>query len=387
MDGHGTFENFSVLGGPLHRLGERVGLVRQGANAFALGLALGLLSWSILLALALSEGVGHKFFSLSVIAAHVRLLLAIPLLFLCESWLDSRLREFVSLIVRSGVVPKNTLPALETEIARTNRWRDSWLPEAMCLLATVLVTLFAAQLHLSGKTVGADPSRAMSEFRLAGLWYWTFCLPLFRFLVFRWLWRIALWWCFLWRMARLELHLVPTHPDGAAGLGYLEVVQAYFTPLVLAISAVMSASFAEEISSGISVFETLYPALAITLILDLALVLLSPCFFAFKLSACKERGLSDYSVLAARYVNDFETKWLNASSVQAEPLLGTADLQSLADLSNSVGIVRNMRLVPVSTRLLITVMVAALLPMVPLFLFKYPITELVQRVVSKLAGL
>ena len=27
----------------------------------------------------------------------------------------------------------------------------------------------------------------------------------------------------------------------------------------------------------------------------------------------------------------------------ADPLLGTADLQSLADLSNSVGIVRNMR--------------------------------------------
>src|SRR5208283_602071 len=159
MQGQGTFENFSVLGGPLHRLGERVGLVRQGENAFALGLALGLLSWSILLALALSEGVGHKFFSLSVIAAHVRLLLAIPLLFLCESLLDSRLREFVSLIVRSGVVPKNTLPALETEIARTNRWRDSWLPEAICLLATMLLTLFAAQLHLSGKTTGLDPSR------------------------------------------------------------------------------------------------------------------------------------------------------------------------------------------------------------------------------------
>ncbi len=116
-------------------------------------------------------------------------------------------------------------------------------------------------------------------------------------------------------------------------------------------------------------------------------MLLPPCFFAFKLRACQERGLSDYSVLAARYVNDFEKKWLNASRVQVEPLLGTADLQSLADLSSSVAIVRNMRLVPVSTRLLMIVVVAALLPMVPLFLFKYPIAELVQRVVSKLAGL
>jgi hypothetical protein len=76
--------------------------------------------------------------------------------------------------------------------------------------------------------------------------------------------------------------------------------------------------------------------------------------------------LSEYTVFAARYVNDFEKKWQNASAVPAEPLLGTADLQSLADLSNSVGIVRNMRWVPVSTRLFIISMIAALLPMLPL---------------------
>ncbi|UZX12243.1 hypothetical protein OGR47_01955 [Methylocystis sp. MJC1] len=363
-----------------------MGLVHKGRSAFALGLALGLLSWSILFALALIEGVGSKFFSLSVIAAHVRLLIVIPLLFLCESLLDVRLREFVSLIVRSGVVPKNALPELATKIARTNRWRDHWLPEAICLLATVLLTVIAAQMRLSGRTTGSELGYAISEFRLAGLWYWMVCLPLVRFLLFRWLWRIALWWCFLWRLSRLKLHLAPAHPDGAAGLGYLEVAQTYFTPLVLAISALMSASFAEEISSGISVFEAIYPALAITLILDLVLVLFPPCFFAFKLRACQERGLSDYSVLAARYVGDFDRKWLSAPD-QAEPLLGTADLQSLADLSNSVAIVRNMRLVPVSTRLLITVLVAASLPMVPLLLFKYPVAELVQRIVSKLAGL
>lgn len=383
MEQQVNFEEFSLFGGPLHRLGARLGLVRGRRSAFALGLALGLLSWSILLALAIIEGVAPKLFSLTVIAAHVRLLLVIPLFFLCESLLDSRLREFVGLIVRSGVVPENALPALRSEIARTGRWRDSWLPEIMCLLATVLLTVFAARFHLSGKTAAADPIRVIDEFRLAGAWYWFVCLPLFRFLMFRWLWRVALWWCFLWRVARLELHLVATHPDGAAGLGYLEVAQTYFAPLVLAVSAVMSASFA----SGVSVFETIYPALAITLVAGLALVLLPPCFFALKLRACREKGLSDYGAFAARYVNDFEKKWLNASGAPAEPLLGTPDLQSLADLSNSVAVVRGMRTVPVSTRLSVTVMTAALLPMAPLFLFKYPIAELVQRLVSKLAGL
>jgi hypothetical protein len=387
MEEPGRLEKFSLLGGPLHQLGRRLGLVRGETNTVALGLALGLFLWSIFLALALIEGVSDRLFSLSVIAGHVRLLVVIPLLFLCESSLDPRLKDFVSTIVRSRVVPGNMLPALNFEIARTVRWKDAWLPEAMCLLAAVLFSLFATQLHISGKTAALEPARTLSDVPLAGLWYWIVCLPLFRFLMFRWIWRIALWCHFLWRLAKLDLHLVPIHPDAAAGLGYLEVVQSHFTALVLATSILVSASFAEEISSGRALFEVVYPALMVTLILDLALILLPPCVFAFRLRACQEKGLSDYIVFAARYVNDFEKKWLNTSAIPTDPLLGTADLQSLADLSNSVGIVRNMRWVPVSTRLMITAVIAALLPMLPLLLFKYPIAELVQRVLSKLAGM
>ena len=203
MEERGRLENFSLLGGPLHRLGRRLGLVRGETNTVALGLALGLLSWSILLALASIGGVSDKLFSLSAIAVDVRLLVVIPLFFLCESSLDPRLRGFVSAIVHSGVVPSDALPALESEIARTVRWKDAWLPEAMCLLAAALLSLFAAQLHLSGKTAALDPTRSLSDVPLAGLWFWIVCLPLFRFLMFRWIWRIALWCRFLWRLAKL----------------------------------------------------------------------------------------------------------------------------------------------------------------------------------------
>ena len=91
--------------------------------------------------------------------------------------------------------------------------------------------------------------------------------------------------------------------------------------------------------------------------------------------------------LAAHYVGDFERKWLGQASSGREPLLGTPDLQSLADLSNSVGIVRNMRMAPVSIRLLAAILVAALLPMLPLFLFEYPVAEMAQKLFMKLTGL
>ena len=383
---HGLSEEFSLLGGPLHRLGRRLGLVREGTNTVALGLALGVLPWVVLVVLAFIEGVSHQLFSVSLLGAHTRLLVVIPLFFLCESVLDPLLKVFVRTIVHSEVVPRNALPALESEIARINRWKDSWLAEAVCLLAAVLFSLLGPHLQLWGATAAVEPGRSAAEMLMSGQWYWMVCLTLFRFLMFRWLWRLGLWCYFLWRVAKLELHLVPTHPDGVAGLGYLEVVQTHFTTLILAISVIQSASFAEEIVAGTMTFEAIYPALALTLVLD-AVLFLGPLFiFAPRLWLCRVKGLSDYMTFASHYVSGFDRKWLGARSAPKEPLLGTPDLQSLADLANSIDIVRNMRVAPISLRLLTEMAIAALLPMLPLLLLKYPVTELVEKFAAKLFG-
>ncbi len=86
-------EEFSLLGGPLHRLGARLGLVRGGTNTVALGLALGWVPWLILVLLAFAEGGATKIFTLPVVAVHARLLLAVPLLFVAETALDAKFRN------------------------------------------------------------------------------------------------------------------------------------------------------------------------------------------------------------------------------------------------------------------------------------------------------
>ena len=387
MKEHGISEEFSLLGGPLHRLGRRLGLVRGGTNTVRLGLALGLIPWIVLMALALIDGAGHPLFSTAVIGVHARLLLAIPLFFLCESLLDPRVTMFVRTIVRSEVVPPRALPALESEIARINRWRDSWLPEAMCLLAAVVLSLFASQLHISGTTAAYDPGRAATEMTMAGQWYLIVCLTLFRFLMIRWLWRLGLWCFFLWRVSRLDLQLMPTHPDGTAGLGYLEVVHAHVTPLILAISLVQAAMLAEELSSGTASFEAIYPAFALVLVV-VAVLFLGPLFiFTHRLWACRVKGLSDYMVFGSSYVNGFNRKWLGPADPDREPLLGTPDLQSLADLGNSISVVREMRVVPASLLLLKDYALTALLPFLPLLLFKYPAADLAKEFFARLTGL
>jgi hypothetical protein len=378
----GSSEHFSLLGGPFFKLGSLLGLVRGRANTVPLGLALGGVCWLGLVALAFANGGGQDLFTLPAIAIHARLLLAIPLLFVAETAIDAKLEEFVALLVRSGVAGAKALPDLEAEADRLYDRAHSWLPDAVSLAAALAVTFLGRGVVSEEIETG----RALHALPLAGAWYWYFCLPLFRFLLFRWIWRLLLWWSLLSRLAKMDLDLSAAHPDRAGGLGYLETVHTRFAALAVAISVTVAATFAEEIAAGEETLSDIYPTLAATLILNVALFVAPVCLFLFKLRACQEKGLRDYGALGARYVHAFERKWLMDAS-QDEPLLGTADLQSLADLANSVEVVRKMRLAPISVRLLATMGVAAALPLLPLLLFEFPLADLVKMLFKKLAGI
>ncbi len=111
---------------------------------------------------------------------------------------------------------------------------------------------------------------------LAAAWYWFVCLPLFRFLIVRWAWRLAFWWVLLRRFGRMDIELAPAHPDGVGGLGYLEIVHTRFAPLALAISFIVSATFAEDIASGRNSLNAVYPAVFVTLLIDFLLFIAPP---------------------------------------------------------------------------------------------------------------
>jgi hypothetical protein len=212
-------------------------------------------------------------------------------------------------------------------------------------------------------------------------------LNVFRFLLFRWGWKLTLWCWFLWRVSRLDLQLIPGHSDRAGGLGPLEGVHERFTPLVAALSAIACASFAESISTGALSVSAVYPTLALLLLMDGALFLAPLLVFTDKLWASRTKGVGAYMTLSARYVKEFEAKWTGGSIPEGEPLLGSADLQSLADLNNAIGVVKSMRWITVGPRLLTMMTLAAAAPLTPLLLFQYPLAELAQKFFSRLVGL
>jgi len=380
---------FSLFGGPLWRLGVRLGLVRRGVDTFRLGLALGLPAWSVLIVLALLQGMSSKIMSLAIVGVHVRLLLVIPLFFASESFLAPRMAEFVRNILGSGLVPEDELPALGSDIRRVNRMAKSWLVEVFFLLLAFAGPLLESLINLPGGTGSWSSILAKAGGKLTWIngWYLIVCLPLFRFLMLRWIWRLGLWWYFLWRLRKLKLHLVPTHSDGAGGLGYLEVVQEHFTPLALAIGAVLSASFAEGIFQGTMAFEALYRLIPAVLLLVAALFIGPLFLFTPKLWKCRSTGLDEYMAMAARYVNAFDRKWIRDENASGESQLGTSDMQSLADLTNSLNVVRGMQLVPGSRRLVLEMAGCVLLPMLPLALLQFPVNEIATKLFRALTGL
>jgi len=391
MKNNDTVPEFNLFGGPLQRLGRRLGLVR-GENTFWLGVALGLIAWGVLVGLALLQGAGQKVFSLAMIGVHVRFLVAVPLFFLCETWVAPRMVEFVRNIVNSGVVTDAELPALLSDIRRIDHLKAPWPVEILFFLlafTSPLITAAPGGHGFMGQSGDLTSILSESGGRVGLIigWYLGFCLPLFRFLILRWLWHLGLWCYFLWRVQKLELKLIPTHPDHAAGLGYLEVVQEHFGALAVAIAAVLASSIAENIVAGKMAFEILYLMIPIVVIL-VAVLFVSPLLiFTRKLWICRVTGWNEYMGMASRYVNHFDRKWIRDENPSGEALLGTPDMQSLADLNNIVNVVREMRWIPAGRRLLLSLSTCTILPLLPLVLLKYPADQLVIQLFKTLTGL
>jgi len=377
---------FSLLDGPLHRLARWFGRGSDEAGRVLVGGGLALLTWlpTVLLALAHGGAAGASIWP--AVGVHARFLVAIPLLLLAEAWTDPHLTSFVRRLVKSGMAQPSALAPLAAAVRRVTRLHASPLPEALLLALVLVLVRVDVLLDMPGETKGWATAAA-GQFTPAGWWYHVVGLTVFRFLLVRWCWRTVLWWWFLWRVSRLDLRLIPTNPDRAGGLGYLEIAQGYFATELFAFSAVLSASFAEDVwFSGASLETLLLPVTGT--VLGFAVIVFGPLLvFAPRLLEAKLRGLREYGELAGRYVSSFDAKWIRGAAAPGEDLLGTADIQSLADLANSMAVVQGMRVTPFGLNLVSAFAVASLAPMVPLLLIKFPIEDLLKGLVRAIAGI
>jgi hypothetical protein len=100
---------------------------------------------------------------------------------------------------------------------------------------------------LDAATWYATPSVGGSKLSLAGMWYGYVSLPIFQFLLCRWYFRLFVWTRFLWQVSRIQLSLVPTHPDRTGGLGFVSGTAYAFALLAGAHGALLAGQFANRI--------------------------------------------------------------------------------------------------------------------------------------------
>lgn len=369
-----------VEGGPLHSLGRRVGLPAGPRGLIWLGLVLAALAWIPLAIFAALEGYlasGSRVPFGHALGSHVRLLVLIPLYFMAEAGFDLRARQVLRALVESRVVPVSQWPTLATALRRACRWSQSPAAETALLLVVVVLAFqgIRAGLPPDVSTWRHDPEGTRT---LAGTWYAFVAIPLFQFLTFRWGLRLVAWGAVLWRLHGLDLQLMPTHPDRAGGLGDLGVVQVALTPLAFGFSCLFVAGVAEHVLfAGADVRGRTMQLVA--MVTATTALFVAPLFmFMPKLLGAKQRGLVEYGTLAARYARDFDTKWLRAPPA-ADPLLGSADIQSLADMAGTFDIIREMRIVPIAQHQILLIAGAALLPSLPLVFFLVPLDEMIRR--------
>ncbi len=101
-----------------------------------------------------------------------------------------------------------------------------------------------------------------------------------------------------------------------------------------------------------------------------------------KLEAAKRTGLREYGTLAQRYVREYDAKWLRGGAPPDEPLVGSADIQSLADLGNSFDVIKEMRFVPFSLQTVLQLALTTLVPVLPLMLTMISLEELLERLLK-----
>ncbi len=175
---------------------------------------------------------------------------------------------------------------------------------------------------------------------------------------------------------------MPTHPDRVGGLGFLANTAHAFIPLAVAHGAVLSGMIANRIFHLGATLPGSKVEIAVVVLFVQCLVFAPLLLFAAQLARAKRTGLREYGTLAERYVREFDAKWLRGGAPPDERLVGSADIQSLADLGNSFEVVRSMRLAPVTRDAILALAVATLLPVAPLLLTMMSLEELLKKLVG-----
>lgn len=399
-ESHGTLgplpapRDFSlVLGGPLFQLLLRTRLTDDGLLLLRRRMVVfTLVAWLPLLVLSALEGralgggkEGVAF--LRDIEVHVRFLVALPLLVAAELVVHQRMRSVVQLFLDRGLIPENAMTRFNAVIDSAFRLRNSLFAELLMIALVYGVGVFV----LWRQYVAIDtaiwymkPSAEGTKLSSAGYWYALVSMPILQFLLLRWYFRIFIWVRLLWQLSRIELRLMPAHPDHFGGLGFLANIGHAFVPLAAALGALLAGMLASRIFLLGANFADFKGEIAIVAVFNLCVVVCPLLLFSGQIAELKRTGILKYGTLTARYLRKGDAAGPGGGAAADRAPAEGADDEALAGAAGNYDAAQALRIMPVTRDAAMQILLATLLPVAPLALTVMPLADMVKTLLGLL---
>ena len=378
-----------VRGDILYRLQRRVGLI----PADGLGIVRRAVFWSLFawLPIAIWGWVTGRAFSPEVVqepllghfGIHVRFLVAVPLFILAEGTAHGLTTKLLPYFVQSGTVPEAGVERFREALAGIVKLRGATRPWVGLLALIVAFLTVSDIVHQSHEIVWATGGDAAVLHRGFGaLWFLYIGRLIYLTLLLSWLWRIVLLLLLFRRIAKLGLVIVPTHPDRAGGLGFLERFPKAFAPVVGAAGAVLASRMAHDVLyHGVSVHSLRLPMIAF--VVTAVVICLSPLLvFAGPLVKARKQALLDYGALVSRHGRLVSERWITGVDVKDDAILNAPELGPVADTVSLYQAVKAMRTVPLGKASAAPIVLAAAAPMIIVLAIQVPVKDIMNMLMK-----
>jgi hypothetical protein len=354
--------------------------VGRRAVFFALVSWLPIALWALLSGRFVEAATGEPL--LQHYGVHARCLLVIPLLILGEASLHKAALFYTPQFIRNGLVDPAARPRLEAALRAVRRWRDASLPWVFVLGGAVAWTIADRPMaDADAMSWALDEGGALG---FGGFWFAYVVRPIFIALLLGWIWRIVLLTVLFVKLGRLGLSLVPTHPDRAGGLGFLEKIPAAFAPVTFALSAMLASRWAHEIVHHGQTLQSL-KAPAAAFVVVWTLLLLAPLFALMPaLRAAKRAALPAYSALVAKQGRLVRRQWIDGEADAESPMIEPAGVGPIADAATMYDAVRSMRSLPVGRAALAGILGPIVVPMLVVASLQIPARDLLLKLLKTL---
>jgi len=358
-----------------------LGVVRR-AVFFALLTWLPLVAWAVYTGRVLPGGVDEPL--VMHFGVHVRFLLAVPALILGEAMAHRVSTTLIPYFLTSGVVPPAQRGAFVRVVGSVVRLRDRALP--WLLIAVVVLAWTLLQPVSVGSDAGHEAKWASEGGGLGfgGWWFLYVSRPIFSVLLAAWLWRLALLFVLLKRIAGLELSIVPTHPDGAGGLGFVKDMPKAFSLLAFATSAVVASRLAHDVMYHDVSLLSLKVVLGDFVVMVISVCVAPLLALARPLAAAKRRALLEYGALVGKHGRLVRQRWILGETLADDGLIQAAEIGPVADSLALYDAVRRMQTVPFGKSTLVGIAVPTLVPILVLLSTQVPIKDVLKKIIGAL---